>query len=172
MSTSQMAQHVAAAEQVLAEAERQHQTAHAEAERRQARLSALQAELDSIAERRQAGDKEDADAARVQLLQLDIGQLRPLVAVAQGEAQTALQGVMDARARLALEQQQLDRATAEEQAERLETRLRQIEETLVRGIAALAKLKKRADPKFVPAPAHVYPLSDPLRRFVAQGVVP
>lgn len=172
MSTSQMAAQVAAAEQILAEAERQHAEARAEHERRAARLAVLQSELASIAERRQAGDKEDADGPRVALLKLDIAQLSPLVNIAKAEAATALQGVLDARAALAHAQQQLERETAQQQAEALENRLRQIETVLVNGIAELAKLKRRIDPRLSIAPTTVYPLGDPLRRYATQSVMP
>ena len=172
MSVNQLAVQIAAAEQILAEAERQHAAAQQEAERRAARLAVLQSELASIAERRQAGDKEDADGPRVQLLRLDIGQLEPLANIAQNEAKTALQGVLDARAALAHAQQQLERETAQQQAEALEQRLRQIESVLVAGIAELARLKRRIDPRLTIAPTTVYPLGDPLRRYATQSVMP
>lgn len=171
MSVAHLSQQVAAAEACLAEAERQHQTAHAEAERHQARLNALQHELDSIADRRREGDKEDSDASRVTLLKLDIAQLESLGTLAQAEDARALQGVIEARDRLATANQELNRVWAQEQAEALESRLRQIEEVFGRGLAELAKLKKRANPRFVAAPAHVYALGDALRRY-QQGVIP
>jgi len=171
MSISQFAAQVAAAEQVLAEAERHHNETKAEAERRQTRLADLKAELHSIAERRREGDREDADAGRVVLLRLDIDGIEPLARIAQAEAQTTLQAVLDARDRLAKSNQELGTAWAQEQAEALEARLRQIEETFARGIAELAKLKKRANPMFVAAPAHVFPLCPALRGY-QQGVIP
>lgn len=172
MSVNQLAVQVAAAEVCLAEAERQHAAAHAEAERRAARLATLHNELNAIAERRQAGDKEDADGPRVALLKLDAEQLEPLVNIAQNEAKTAMQAILDARARLAHAHQQLDRETAQQQAEALESRLRQIEESFTRGLAELAKLKKRTNPALVIAPAHVYPIGDALRRYATQSVIP
>lgn len=171
MSVAQFAAQVAAAEAVHATAERQQAEVQAEAERRQARLDGLKGELSSIADRRREGDKEEADAGRVTLLKLDIEGLEPLARNAQADAERAAKAVQEAQSRLTETRKELDRAAAEEQAAVLEARLQQIEETFARGIAELARLKKRANPRLLVVPSHVYVLSAAMRQYY-QGVVP
>ena len=135
------------------------------------RLAEKQQALGIIQQRRIDGGECDSDAPTIALLQLDCEGLRPLVETARTQHQAACEALQAAQ--IALQQCQVahDRATAETAAQALESRLHELENLLLSGIADLDVLKKKATGSIHIHGETLYRFSDRLKRFMQQGVL-
>ena len=137
----------------------------------QARLAEKQQSLAMIQQRRIDGGGSNEDAPMVHLLQLDIAGLEPLVAAAQTRQQAAVEAQQHCQQQVQQAQVALERATALEAAQALEARLRELETLLLSGIAELHVLKKAATGSIHVHGQTLFNFSQPMRRFIANGVL-
>ena len=135
------------------------------------RIAEKETALDVIRQRRIEGNEIDSDAPTIHLLQLDISGLRPLVESARVQYQTAAQARQQAQSLLQQCEKAHDRATAEIAAVALESRLHELENLLLSGIADLDILKKKATGSLHVHGETLYRFSDRLKRFLQQGVL-
>ncbi len=161
----------AASESALATATATVDKANTELSTLQARLAAKQQALSMIQQRRIDGGETDEDAPMVHLLQLDIAGLEPLVGAAQTRHQSAVDALQQAQMAVQQCQVALDRATALEAAQALESRLRELETLLMDGIAELHTLKKKATGSIHVHGPTLFNFSPQLRRFISTGVL-
>ena len=162
---------LAAAQNTLAAATTAAEKCAAELSGLQSRLSEKQQALSMIQQRRIDGGGSDEDAPMVHLLQLDIAGLEPLVASAQTRAQSAAETLQAAQMAVQHCQQALERATALEAAQALESRLHELETLLLSGIAELHVLKKAATKSIHIHGQTLYDFSQKTRRFIQTGVL-
>ena len=137
----------------------------------QARLAEKNQSLALIQQRRLDGGELDEDGPRVHLLKLDIAGLEPLVAGARDRQQAAVEALQQAQMAVQHCQQALERAQALEAAQALESRLRELETLLLSGISELHTLKKAATGSIHIHGPSLFNFSQPMRRFVATGVL-
>ena len=137
----------------------------------QARLAEKQQSLAMIQQRRLDGGELESDGGIIHLLALDISGLEPLVAGAQARQQAALEGQQQAQMAVQHSQIALERATALEAAQALESRLRELESLLLSGIAELHILKKTATGSIHIHGQTLYDFSQKTRRFLQTGVL-
>ena len=161
----------AAAESALSAANNAVEKANADLSVLQARLSEKNQSLSMIQQRRIDGGGSDEDAPMIHLLQLDIAGLEPLVASAQTRQQSAVEALQAAQQQVQHCQQALERATALEAAQALESRLRELETLLLSGIAELHVLKKTATGSIHIHGPSLFNFSQQMRRFIATGVL-
>ena len=161
----------AAAESALSAASNTAEKANADLTALQSRLSEKQQSLAMIQQRRLDGGELESDGGIIHLLALDISGLEPLVAGAQARQQAALEGQQQAQMAVQHSQVALDRATALEAAQALESRLRELESLLLSGIAELHVLKKAATGSIHIHGQTLYDFSQKTRRFIATGVL-
>ena len=162
---------LAAAQNELAAATNTAEKANADLTALQSRLSEKQQSLALIQQRRLDGGGSDEDAPMVHLLKLDIAGLEPLVAGAQARQQAACEAQQQAQIAVQHSQVALERATAQEAATALESRLRELETLLLSGIAELHVLKKAATGSIYIHGPTLFNFSQQMRRFVATGVL-
>ena len=161
----------AAAQNELATATTAAEKANADLSALQARLSEKQQSLAMIQQRRLDGGGSNEDAPMVHLLKLDIAGLEPLVAGAQARQQSASTALQAAQQQVQHSQVALERATALEAAQALESRLRELETLMMQGIAELHLLKKTATGSIHVHGQSLYNFSQPMRRFISTGVL-
>ena len=161
----------AASESALATATATVDKANTELNALQARLAEKQQALNIIQQRRVDSGGSNEDAPMVHLLQLDIAGLEPLVATAQTRQQSAVEALQAAQQQVQHCQQALERATALEAAQALESRLRELETLLLSGIAELHVLKKTATGSIHIHGPSLFNFSQQMRRFIATGVL-
>ena len=161
----------AAAESALAAATNTSEKANADLTALQSRLSEKQQSLAMIQQRRIDGGGSNEDAPMVNLLQLDIAGLEPLVAGARYRQQSAVEGQQAAQMAVQQCQQALERAQAQEAAMALEARLRELESLLLSGIAELHTLKKAATGSIHIHGPTLFNFSQSMRRFLQTGVL-
>ena len=137
----------------------------------QSRLAEKQQSLAMIQQRRIDGGELENDAPTIHLLQLDISGLEPLVASAQTRQQAACEALQQAQMVVQHSQQALERATALEAAQALESRLRELESLLLSGIAELHVLKKKATGSIHVHGPTLFNFSQSMRRFIGTGVL-
>lgn len=141
-----------------------------------ARIAAHAAKRAALIDRRAAGEgDDDDDAAALALLDADLERLHQLRILAAADAASAARGVEERRLLLNESKRELDAATAAHQAELLEPQLRELEATLLAGIAHLAELKRVAAGMGPHQRIHarqVYNPSPALGRFVQHNVLP
>ena len=162
---------LAAAQNELAAASNAAEKTALELNALQARLAEKQQSLAMIQQRRLDGGELDTDAPTIHLLTLDIAGLEPLVAGAQARQQAALEGQQQAQMAVQHSQVALERATALEAAQALESRLRELETLLLSGIAELHVLKKAATGSIHVHGQTLYDFSQKTRRFLQTGVL-
>ena len=124
-----------------------------------------------IRQRRVDGGGSDEDAPMVHLLQLDISGLEPLVAAARARHQSAVEAQQQAQMAVQHSQVALERATAQEAATALESRLRELETLMMNGIAELHLLKKAATGSIHIHGQTLYDFSQKTRRFISTGIL-
>ena len=161
----------AAAESALSAASNTAEKANVDLSALQSRLSEKQQALSMIQQRRLDGGGSDEDAPMVHLLKLDIAGLEPLVAAAQARHQSAVEGQQQAQMAVQHCQQALERAQAQEAAQALESRLRELETLLLSGIAELHVLKKTATGSIHVHGQTLFNFSQQMRRFISTGVL-
>lgn len=137
----------------------------------QTRQAEKQQQLSIIQQRRIDGGECDSDAPTIALLQLDIDGLRPLVDRAKEQHQSAVEALQQAQITLQQCQARHEAATAETAAQALESRLHELENLLLSGIADLDLLKKKATGSLHIHGETLYRFSDRLKRFMQQGVL-
>ena len=135
------------------------------------RLAEKQQALGIIQQRRIDGGECDSDAPTIALLQLDCEGLRPLVETARTQHQAACEALQAAQITLQQCQARHEAATAEAAAQALESRLHDLEGLLLKGIADLDVLKKRATGSIHIHGETLYRFSDRLKRFIQTGVL-
>ena len=162
---------LAAAQNELAAASNTAKKANADLTALQSRLSEKNQALAMIQQRRLDGGELDEDAPMVHLLKLDIAGLEPLVASAKDRQQAACEALQHCQQQVQHCQQALERATALEAAQALESRLRELETLLLSGIAELHVLKKAATGSIHIHGQTLFNFSQPMRRFIANGVL-
>ena len=162
----------------FAQAQNELATANTTAEKTALELSALQSRLTEkqqalamIQQRRIDGGELENDAPTIHLLQLDISGLEPLVASAQTRQQSAVEAQQQAQMAVQQAQIALERATALDAAQALERRLRELETLMMNGIAELHILKKTATGSIHVHGPSLYNFSQPMRQFIATGVL-
>lgn len=167
---------IATAQAALDEATAAHQTAQEKEQKIKARLKALGDERTAIQKARERGDADADDekaGARLALIAADTERLGELLVPAAEATRQAGQAVAVATERVKAARQEHDRHVAQQDAQALEARLRELEKLLLRGIAQLAELKRASAPRTVHLGAsEIYKTGDGLVRFVVQGVVP
>ena len=161
----------AAAESALAAATNTAEKANADLTALQSRLSEKQQSLAMIQQRRIDGGGSNEDAPMVNLLQLDIAGLEPLVAGARDRQQAACEAQQHCQQQVQHAQIALERAQAYEAAQALESRLRELESLLLSGIAELHILKKAATGSIHIHGQTLYNFSQKTRRFIQTGVL-
>ena len=161
----------AASESALATATATVDKANTELSTLQSRLAEKQRALSMIQQRRLDGGELESDSPTIHLLQLDISGLEPLVATAQTRQQSAVEALQAAQQQVQHCQQALERATALEAAQALESRLRELETLLLSGIAELHVLKKTATGSIHIHGPSLFNFSQQMRRFIATGVL-
>ena len=161
----------AAAESALTNATATVDKATTELNALQSRLAEKNQSLNMIGQRRIDGGGSDEDAPMVHLLKLDIAGLEPLVASAKDRQQAACEALQHCQQQVQHCQQALERATALEAAQALESRLRELETLLLSGIAELHVLKKAATGSIHIHGQTLFNFSQPMRRFIATGVL-
>ena len=124
-----------------------------------------------IQQRRIDGGELESDGPTIHLLTLDIAGLEPLVASARDRQQAACEALQHCQQQVQHCQQALERATALEAAQALESRLRELETLLLSGIAELHVLKKAATGSIHIHGQTLFNFSQPMRRFIANGVL-
>ena len=161
----------AAAESALSAANATTEKANADLTALQSRLTEKQQALAMVQQRRLDGGELESDAPTIHLLTLDIAGLEPLVAGAQARQQSAVEALQATQMAVQHCQQALERATALEAAQALESRLRELETLLLSGIAELHVLKKAATGSIHVHGASLFNFSQQMRRFIATGVL-
>ena len=161
----------AAAESALAAATNTAEKANADLSALQSRLSEKQQALAMIQQRRIDGGELESDGPTIHLLTLDIAGLEPLVAGARDRQQAAVEAQQAAQIAVQQCQQALERATALEAAQALESRLRELETLLLSGIAELHVLKKAATGSIHIHGSTLFNFSQQMRRFISTGVL-
>lgn len=141
-----------------------------------ARIAATSAKRAALIDRRAAGQgDDDEDASTMALLDADLDRLTQLRRIANADHANANRAVDERALHLRDAQAELAAATAAHQAELLEPQLREIEATLLAGIARLATLKRLAagmGPRQRLHARQVYSVSPALGRFVTHNVIP
>lgn len=165
---------IATAQAQLDAATEHHQQVQAKESTIRARLKALADERAAI---QRARDKDDSDdektGARLALITADAERLGELLIPASDATRQAAQAVAVATERVKAAHAEHARHVASVDAQALESRLRELEKLLLRGIAQLAELKRAAAPRTVHLGAsEIYKTGDGLVRFIVQGVVP
>lgn len=166
---------VANAQARLDEAAELHRDAQAREQRIQGRIAALATERASIMKSRDsAADQDDEKTgSRLALITADLERLGELLAPASEATRAANQAVAVATEKVKQAHAEHARHVAQQDAQALECRLRELEKMLLRGIAQLAELKRASAPRTVHLVAsEVFKVSDELVRLVVQGVVP
>lgn len=142
------------------------------------RIAAAAAKRAALLDRRAGGGGEgddDDDAAALALIDADIERLSQLRIVAAHDHTNAARAVDERALHLREAQREFEAATAAHQAELLEPQLRELETTLLAGIARLATLKRTAAGMAGNQRLHarqVFSASPALGRFVTHNVVP
>ena len=162
---------LAAAQNTLAAATTTAEKAAADLSALQSRLAEKNQSLALIQQRRLDGGELESDAPTIHLLALDIAGLEPLVASALARQQAACEALQAAQQQVQHCQQALERAQALEAAQALENRLRELETLLLSGISELHVLKKAATGSIHVHGQSLYNFSQPMRRFIATGVL-
>jgi len=162
---------LAASESALSAANTAVEKAATELSGLQSRTAEKQQALSMLQQRRVDGGGSDEDAPMVHLLQLDIAGLEPLVVSAQTRQQSAVEAQQAAQMAVQHAQIALERAQAHEAAVALESRLRELETLLMDGIAELHTLKKKASGSLHVHGPTLFNFSQPMRRFIATGVL-
>ena len=137
----------------------------------QARLAEKNQSLALIQQRRLDGGELESDGGIIHLLALDISGLEPLVVAARARHQSAVEALQAAQMAVQHAQIALERAQAYEAAAALEARLRELETLLLSGIAELHILKKTATGSIHVHGPTLFNFSQPMRRFIATGVL-
>ena len=161
----------AAAESALAAATNTAEKANADLTALQSRLSEKQQSLAMIQQRRIDGGGSNEDAPMVNLLQLDIAGLEPLVAGARDRQQAACEALQHCQQQVQQAQVALERAQAYAAATALASRLRELESLLLSGIAELHILKKAATGSIHIHGQTLYDFSQKPRRLISTGVL-
>ena len=161
----------AAAESALGAATNTAEKATAELSALQSRLSEKNQSLALIQQRRIDGGELESDGPTIHLLALDIAGLEPLVAGARDRQQAACEALQHCQQQVQQAQIALERATALDAAQALERRLRELETLMMNGIAELHILKKTATGSIHVHGPSLYNFSQPMRQFIATGVL-
>ena len=161
----------AAAESALATANTAAEKTALELNALQSRLSEKNQALAMIQQRRLDGGELESDGSTIHLLMLDIAGLEPLVASAKDRQQAACEALQHCQQQVQHSQIALERAQAYEAAAALESRLRELESLLLSGIAELHVLKKAATGSIHVHGQTLFNFSQPMRRFIATGVL-
>ena len=161
----------AAAEHAFNAANTAVEKANADLTALQSRLSEKQQSLAMIGQRRLDGGELESDGGIIHLLALDISGLEPLVVAARARHQSAVEALQAAQMAVQQAQIALERATALEAAQALESRLRELESLLLSGIAELHILKKAATGSIHIHGPTLFNFSQQMRRFISTGIL-
>ena len=137
----------------------------------QSRLAEKNQSLNMIGQRRLDGGELESDGPTIHLLTLDIAGLEPLVAGARDRQQAACEALQHCQQQVQQAQVALERATALEAAQALESRLRELETLLLSGISELHVLKKAATGSIHVHGQTLFNFSQQMRRFIGTGVL-
>lgn len=140
-----------------------------------ARISALAAKRAALIDRRVAGEgDDDEDASALALIDADLERLHQLRILAARDHTNAARAVDERALHLRDARRELDAATAADAAERLKPQLRELEATLLSGIAHLAELQRVAagGGRPIRQVSQVFAFSAALKNAVVYNVIP
>ena len=168
---------IATAQAALDAATEQHQQAEAKAQKIKARLKALADERAAIQKARERDESDEATdektGARLALITADSERLNELLIPASEAARLAAQAVAVATERVKAAHAEHARHVAQQDAQALESRLRELETLFCRGLAELGRLKREAGGgRDVLHGAQIFQPAAALTRFIVGGQVP
>lgn len=168
---------IASAQAALDEATAAHQTAQEKEQRIKARLKALADERAAIQKARERDESDEATdekhAARLALITADCERLNELLIPASEAARLAAQAVAVASERVKQAHAEHARHVAQQDAQALERRLRELETLFCRGLAELGRLKREAGGgRDILHGAQIFQPAAALTRFIVGGQVP
>ena len=161
----------AAAESALSAASNTAEKATTELNALQSRLLEKQQALNMIQQRRLDGGELESDGSTIHLLMLDIAGLEPLVASAQARQQAACEEQQATQMAVQHCQQALERATALEAAQALESRLHELESLLLFRHCRLGYFEEKGDRVAARPWRNALSIQRPAEKILAAGCI-